>query len=80
MVINVECLHSQAAKSSGYGVTVGEDIIYLVPITNTEWAANQDWCGEFRDVMRNIRQKCAYNKVHNVDTCADIMKHIAEAD
>ena len=37
MVVNVERLRSQAAKSNGYGVTVGEDIIVLIIIANIEW-------------------------------------------
>ena len=38
-VVNVERLRSQAAKSKGYGVKVGEDVIVLIIIANIEWAA-----------------------------------------
>ena len=37
MVVNVERLRSQAAKSKGYGVKVGEDVIVLIIIANIEW-------------------------------------------
>ena len=55
MVMNFERLRSQAAKSSGYDVTVGKDVICLIIIANTKWAASQDWGGEFRDAMRRIQ-------------------------
>ena len=54
MVVNVEHLRSQNAKSKGYGVTVGKEFICLIIIANTEWAASKDWGGEFRDAMRTI--------------------------
>ena len=47
MVMNVERLRSQAAKSIGYGVMVGEDVICLIIIANMEWAASQDWADNF---------------------------------
>ena len=47
MVVNVEHLRSQAAKSKEYGVKVGEDVIVLIIIANIEWAASQEWVGEF---------------------------------
>ena len=56
MVVNVECLRSQASKSKGYGVMVGEDVIVLIIIADTEWVTSQDWVGKFRDAMQNIRQ------------------------
>ena len=55
MVVNVERLRSQAAKSKGYGVKVGKDVIVLIIIANIEWDASQEWGGEFRDAMRSIR-------------------------
>ena len=41
MVANVELLRYQAAKSKGYSVKVGEDVIVLIVIANIEWAASQ---------------------------------------
>ena len=72
MVMNVEHLLSQATKSKGYKVTVGGGVIVLIIIVNIEWAASQDWGGEFRDAMQNIRQNYSYNKVHTSITCAEI--------
>ena len=80
MVVNVECIRSQAAKSNGYGVKVGEDVIVLIIIANIEWAASQEWGGEFRDLMRSIRREFTYNKVHDALSCFDIMKFLAAAD
>ena len=80
MVVNVERLRSQAAKSNGYGVKVGEEVIVLIIIANIEWAASQDWGGEFLDAMRNIRKQYTYNKVHTTATCAEIIKILAAAD
>ena len=80
MVVNVERLRSQAAKSKGYGVKVGEDVIVLIIIANIEWAASQEWGGEFRDAMRSIRREFTYNKVHDAASCFDIMKFLAAAD
>ena len=80
MVVNVKRLCSQAAKSKGYGVTVGEDVIVLIIITNVEWAASQNWGGAFRDAMRSIRCEFTYNKVHDASSCFDIMKFLAAAD
>ena len=45
MVDNVERLRSQATKSNGYGVKVGEGVIVLIIIVTIEWAASQDWGG-----------------------------------
>ena len=42
MVVNVERLRSQAAKSNGYGVQVGKDVIVIIIIANIEWAASQE--------------------------------------
>ena len=80
MVMNVERLRSQAAKSIGYGVMVGEDVICLIIISNTEWAASQDWGGGFRDAMRTVRKTYPYIEVHTSATCTVIMKHLADAD
>ena len=80
MVVNVECLRSQAAKSNGYRVKVGEDFIVLIIIANIKWAAIQDWGGEFRDAMCNIRQQYTYNKVNIVKPCVKIIKVLATAD
>ena len=62
MVINVERLRSQAAKSKGYGVKVGEDVIVLIIIANIEWAASQEWgvnfamrCDPFAATSRTTR-------------------------
>ena len=77
MVVNVERLRSQAAKSNGYGVKVGEDVIVLIIIVNIEWAASQEWGGEFRDAMRSIRRLYTYKKVHNAASCFEIMKFLA---
>ena len=60
-VVNVKHLCSQAAKSNGYDVKVGEDVIVLIIIANIEWAASQEWGGEFRDDMRSIRREFTYN-------------------
>ena len=49
MVTNVERFRSQAAKANAYGVTVGEDVVCLVLLSNVEWAAQQEWGGEFWD-------------------------------
>ena len=77
MVVNVERLRSQAAKSNGYGVKVGEDVIVLIIIANIEWAASQEWGGEFRNAMQFIRREFTYNKVHDASSCFDIMKFLA---
>ena len=74
MVVNVERLCSQAAKSKGYDVKVGKDVIVLIIIANIEWAASQEWGGEFRDAMRSICREFTYNKVHDASHCFDIMK------
>ena len=60
-------------------MTVGEDVIVLIIIANIEWAASQEWGGEFRDAMRHFRQQYTYNKVHSATTCIDIMKVLAAA-
>ena len=80
MVVNVERLRSQAAKSIGYGVKVGKDVIVLIIIVNIEWAVSQEWGGELRDVMRSIRRLYTYNKVHYAASCFKIMKFLAAAD
>ena len=59
---------------------VGEDVIVLIIIANIEWAASQEWGGEFRDAMRSIRRDFTYNKVHNAASCFEIMKFLAAAD
>jgi hypothetical protein len=80
MVVNVERLRSQAAKSKGYGVKVGEDVIVLIIISNVEWAASQDWGGEFCNAMQSIRREFTYNKVHDASSCLNIMKFLVAAD
>ena len=47
MVTNVERFRSQAAKANAYGITVGEDVVCLVLLSNIEWAAQQEWGGSF---------------------------------
>ena len=80
MVTNVERFRSQAAKANAYGITVGEDVVCLVLLSNVEWAAQQEWGGEFRDAMRKIRAEYPYNKVHSATTFTAIMKRLAAAD
>jgi len=80
MVTNVERFCSQAAKANAYGITVGEDVVCLVLLSNIEWAAQPEWGGEFRDAMRKIRADYPYNKVHTPATFGAIMKHLAAAD
>ena len=80
MIVNVERLRYQAAKSNGYGVKLGEDVIVLIIIADIEWAARQEWGGEFRDAMRSIRSLYTYNKVHDAASCFEIMKSLAAAD
>ena len=80
MVTNVEQFRSQAAKANAYGATVGEDVICLVLLSNIKWAAQQDWGGEFRDLMRKIRAEFPYNKVHMPTTATTIMRYLAVAD
>ena len=76
MIVNVERLHSQVAKPKGCGVTIGDYVICLIIIANTEWSASQDWGGEFRDAMRNIRKTHPYNKVNTSSTYAVIMSSL----
>ena len=71
MIVNVERLRSQAAKSNSYGVKVGEDVIVLIIIANIEWAASQEWGGKFHNAMQNIHKKYTYNKVHT------LMQHVS---
>ena len=82
MVVNVERLRSQEAKSNVYGVTVGKDVIVpnIIANTNIEWAASQEWGGEFCNVMQNICGQYTYNKVYSATTCIDIMNVLAAAD
>ena len=80
MGTQVERFRSQATNASGYGVTVGEDVIVLIIVTNCEWAASQDWGGEFRDALRIIWMEFPYNTVYDSTSCAKIMRHLTAAD
>ena len=80
MMVNVKRRRSQAAKSNGYGVKVGEEVIVLIIIANIEWTTSHEWGGEFRDAMRSIRREFTYNKVHDTSSCFNIMKFLAVVD
>ena len=80
MVTNVEHLHSKAANINTYGVTFCEDVIFMIILSNVEWAARQLWGGKHRLALQKICHNYSCDTVHNVTSYTALTKELAVAD
>lgn len=77
---NVERLAMLAAKASGFGIRVHDDLKAIVILANVEYAAKQSWGAEIRTAQRKIVAAFAYNHTHDAASITECLKFLAGAD
>jgi hypothetical protein len=78
--INMELMHSNAARMTMYGIVIGIPQLTLTPLANIKTATKSDYGHKFFSAMHAICKKYMYSHVHDATLLQFILKELTGTD
>ena len=77
---NVAVLCARIACLAAYGITINEDVVPTIILTEADEAAREPWGREIKTAADKIRLKYGYDHAHDTQSVAVILAELAAAD